>query len=300
MGVFHVVSLDSCYPPGGGILLVLRTGFGGGSASKASRPTLLPEMAWAVPLIGTVLFWASNGGPYSPVPSGCLFLAEASLATGAAILVSLLACRRRLKRMSPDLWTEVEGLAGVPTVCAFARFTVWQGIVCTLVGWLGLEMPLVLTLLFVFFCAVALAAAYSKLSRAWYRSTWGSSVFNAPPSVFDLFLSYRSTNVSVARRMADELLASGVNVWFAEYFILLEDRDNWQRAVNKGIRSSDYGLVLTNNDWAKSEYTRHELVEMQNTYGVEAKKKIIEVKIPEELWECPTHVRNIRTSKRCV
>ena len=48
-----------------------------------------------------------------------------------------------------------------------------------------------------------------------------------------LFVSYKSQDVGVARRIADHLIASGVGVWFAEYQILLVARDRFEEAIGR-------------------------------------------------------------------
>ncbi|GEM_PF-1091792 len=120
---------------------------------------------------------------------------------------------------------------------------------------------------------------------------WEATPFEQPSAPIDLFISYKSENVSIARRVAEQLLASGIKVWFAEYYILLEDRKKFQVQINEGIHRSAYGLILTNKLWANSRYTRLEIKKMQKAYGEMASKRIIEVKIPEEPWE-PPYTRN--------
>jgi tetratricopeptide (TPR) repeat protein len=113
---------------------------------------------------------------------------------------------------------------------------------------------------------------------------------------YDVFLSYKSKNVGIARAMADRLIASGRKVWFAEYQVLLTDRHRFQEAIDRGIRRSKYGLALTNNAYAGSAYCAAEMLQLLEFCGP---KNVLEIKIPDEpethrkyprLSESPAHL----------
>ena len=76
---------------------------------------------------------------------------------------------------------------------------------------------------------------------------------------FDFFISYKSEDVSVVRRVADMLIANGFRVWFAEYIILLADRDRFSEAIADGIRRSKYGLAFTRDLYVDSDHCRGEM-----------------------------------------
>jgi len=97
--------------------------------------------------------------------------------------------------------------------------------------------------------------------------------------MWDVFISYKSKNVDIARAIADRLLASGLKVWFAEYQILLVDRHRFQEAIDHGIQYSTYGIALTNDEYALSEYCGLELRQLLQYCGP---GRIIEIMIPEE------------------
>lgn len=84
-----------------------------------------------------------------------------------------------------------------------------------------------------------------------------------------VFVSYRSQNVRIARRMADHLIASGVEVWFAEYDILLEGRDRFEDAIEEGIRRSTHGLAFTNAGYSSSKHCMSELRGLLAAHGPE-------------------------------
>ena len=96
---------------------------------------------------------------------------------------------------------------------------------------------------------------------------------------WDVFISYKSQNVDLARAIADQLIGSGIRVWFAEYQILLVKREKFQQAIDKGIRQSRYGIALTNDAYAGSEYCDKEMVQLLRYLGAD---KIIEIMIPRE------------------
>lgn len=98
---------------------------------------------------------------------------------------------------------------------------------------------------------------------------------------YDLFLSYKSENVAVVRHVADQLIANGLRVWFAEYCILLSDRDRFQDAIDAGIRQSARGVVFTNDHYASSPYCSREIEQLlePNHCGPD---KVVEIRIPEE------------------
>ena len=45
---------------------------------------------------------------------------------------------------------------------------------------------------------------------------------------FDVFISYKSKNVDLARQIADTLIFSGKSVWFNEYQVLLVERSRFR------------------------------------------------------------------------
>jgi hypothetical protein len=85
--------------------------------------------------------------------------------------------------------------------------------------------------------------------------------------------------VEIVRSVVDILIASGLNVWFAEYQILLQDRDKFARAIDEGIDQSSFGIAFTNNRYINSVYCQQEIKRLLCKLGP---KKVLEIKIPEE------------------
>lgn len=87
----------------------------------------------------------------------------------------------------------------------------------------------------------------------------GRTQLPSPDPTFDIFLSYKSQDVSVVRRVGDLLIAAGVRVWFAEYFVLLTKRSRFSEAIDAGMRHSRYGVAFTSDRYIGSKWCRHEL-----------------------------------------
>ncbi len=114
--------------------------------------------------------------------------------------------------------------------------------------------------------------------------------------IWDVFISYKSEDVHTARLIADQLIASGLRVWFAEYQVLLQNYEEFQDAIDYGIRNSANGILFTNNRYIGSPYCRDEVEKLLAHLGP---GKLMEIMIPREdlprrhypdLENCPSHV----------
>jgi tetratricopeptide (TPR) repeat protein len=95
---------------------------------------------------------------------------------------------------------------------------------------------------------------------------------------YDVFISYKSEDVNLARLVADQLIASDIKVWFAEYQVLLQNYSEFQQAIDSGIHNSAYGIAFTNNRYSKSMYCCDEMKELLK----KGASQVIEVKMQEE------------------
>jgi hypothetical protein len=77
--------------------------------------------------------------------------------------------------------------------------------------------------------------------------------------IYDIFISYKSEDAEVVRKITERLMSSGINVWFAEHEILLTNRWFFQWHINKGIKLSKYVLAFTSDDHAKSRHCNKEI-----------------------------------------
>ncbi|MGZ4353368.1 MAG: toll/interleukin-1 receptor domain-containing protein, partial [Gaiellaceae bacterium] len=96
---------------------------------------------------------------------------------------------------------------------------------------------------------------------------------------YDAFISYKSVDVRVARELADQLIASGRRVWFAEYEILLSNFDEFQQSVLEGLRRSKRAIAITSDLYTQSQYCAVELATLMERVGP---GRILEVRLPGE------------------
>lgn len=100
-------------------------------------------------------------------------------------------------------------------------------------------------------------------------------------SQYDVFLSYKSEDVHMVRRIAETLIANRYAVWFAEYQVLLQNYNSFQEAINIGIESCRYGLCFTNDRYIESQYCRHEIEQLLDPLAC-GPDNIIEIMMPYE------------------
>jgi len=114
---------------------------------------------------------------------------------------------------------------------------------------------------------------------------------------WDAFISYKSEDIEVASRIANQLLASGLKVWFGEYQVLLQNYDQFQEAIDFGIDHCDWGIALTNDRYTQSPYCCTEISRLLERLP---SQHILEIMIPKEevlphqkfqtLASCPAYV----------
>jgi hypothetical protein len=95
----------------------------------------------------------------------------------------------------------------------------------------------------------------------------------------DIFISYKSEDAALARRLTDGLAASGWKVWFAEQQVLLAWRWLFPLAILAGIRDARFGLAITNDRWARS---RHCAFEIRMLLWMLGPRHVLEVCAPRE------------------
>ena len=100
--------------------------------------------------------------------------------------------------------------------------------------------------------------------RDWIRSTAGSGRENVQAieteaTGYDVFISYRSSNIESIRILAEQLQANGVRVWLPEYQIAAEERPDFQNHINAAIANSRLFLYFWNEEFAASSHCMAEL-----------------------------------------
>ena len=66
------------------------------------------------------------------------------------------------------------------------------------------------------------------------------------------------------------MLARGYRVWFAEYMIRFNARDQFEDVIRKGIARSSHGIILAHSEYWNSQHTLMELRELCNKCPVES------------------------------
>jgi hypothetical protein len=165
---------------------------------------------------------------------------------------------------------------------------VWAGIPISALRWI----LILLLCRFGFLYALGIALdlfgrrAKPKAAHPWAETPYDgfallATARRAAPKDFDVFISYRSRDVALARHVADTLIASGLRVWFAEYTILIAGRTRFEEAINDGIRRSQFGVVFSNDSYVKSPYCRLE-VEQLLAAGNCGPDHILDVRLGDE------------------
>lgn len=98
-----------------------------------------------------------------------------------------------------------------------------------------------------------------------------------------VFISYKSQNANIVRRIVDNLIANGFNVWFAEYEVNASNYEEFSRLIDsqitEAIGNSTHAILFTNNLWGNSRYCQHEKTQiLQGNFPIKA----IQVCLPKE------------------
>jgi hypothetical protein len=97
--------------------------------------------------------------------------------------------------------------------------------------------------------------------------------------IYDFFISYKVQDVGIVRPIAEQLIASGLKAWFAEYTILVSDRDKFRESYITGTQQAKFGLCFTNNRYFKSDDCHTELENLLVNCGAQ---NVIEIRLPTD------------------
>lgn len=95
-----------------------------------------------------------------------------------------------------------------------------------------------------------------------------------------VFVSYKSEDANLVRRVAEQLTACGLDLWFNEYRILAGEYEKFQSAIDAGIAQATHAVVFTNDRWAGADWCRYEMNGL--LARIPDHSRIVEVAIP---WE---------------
>ena len=161
----------------------------------------------------------------------------------------------------------------------------WAG--TQLASWFSLpETPTITITVVVLLAPIALMIArlvFASRTQAPPDSSPFAAYRDTIPSaekVFDVFVSYKSEDSRMARLITNQLIAAGLRPWFAEYMILSDKFEEFQKLIDRGIRHSKRGLALTNDLYVQSKYTRKELKHLLGEGGCGA-SNILTVRCPK-------------------
>lgn len=84
-------------------------------------------------------------------------------------------------------------------------------------------------------------------SREGRNPEWRKTPFDPAPEAWDFFVSYKSQDADLARKVVEQLTAAGIKVWFAEYQILLARRDEFGECIRHGLQSSARGILFVSD-----------------------------------------------------
>jgi len=102
----------------------------------------------------------------------------------------------------------------------------------------------------------------------------------------------------------DRLIAAKLDVWFAEYAILLDEYDDFQKHIDDAIDKSQFAIIVATESWAHSRYCQIEIARMIQRIALD---RIVHVVLPEpgrtedhpqtlEEWSLQHYLRN-RTAR---
>jgi hypothetical protein len=99
--------------------------------------------------------------------------------------------------------------------------------------------------------------------------------------MFDFFISYKSEDSHIVRQIVDQMIGSGLKVWFFEYqeAVFYDDIAEIDKAVLEGIKNSKKGICFTSDAYVIAKPCILEMDALISQKGVE---NIIEVQMPEQ------------------
>ncbi len=73
-----------------------------------------------------------------------------------------------------------------------------------------------------------------------------------------LFVSYKSENANLVRKLVDFLLSQAIPTWFVEYDLKLNDFSQLEKVIESAILSSKYALLFIDEAWSSSDFIAKE------------------------------------------
>ncbi|HCS54071.1 toll/interleukin-1 receptor domain-containing protein [Rubinisphaera sp.] len=86
-------------------------------------------------------------------------------------------------------------------------------------------------------------------------------------NLYNVFISYKSQDSDLVRSVVEWLMSAGLKVWFAEYQILLHDRELFQDQIDLGVSKSQWAIAFTNRAYIESDHCQDELKALASVSG---------------------------------
>ena len=98
-----------------------------------------------------------------------------------------------------------------------------------------------------------------------------------------VFISYKSNDANLVRRVVDCLVAQNVDIWFAEYEVISSNYDDFDKFLDErlaeAINIATHAVIFTNNHWDHSPHCQYE---RKLIFSKIAPNNIIQVCLPRE------------------
>ena len=139
------------------------------------------------------------------------------------------------------------------------------------------------------------------------ESEYKDSVFDNSKRKYDIFISYKTKDSDFVRQIAEQLIGSGIKVWFFEYNVLLDAWEkfkskNWEgleSELEEAIKKSEFGLAFTNNLYAESDWCKLEMTQLLNPGGP-GTAKVIEIQTPGQVESVHKEFKKLSKSPSCT
>ncbi len=106
-----------------------------------------------------------------------------------------------------------------------------------------------------------------------------------------VFMSYRTTDARFVRLLSEQLIASGVPVWFDEYDITIDQKEKiamqeeeFKRSIDHAVETSTKAICITHAGYASSPYCKSEVFSLASRLS---RDRILNITCPEhsQLYE---------------
>jgi len=127
--------------------------------------------------------------------------------------------------------------------------------------------------------SILVILAIEIILRVAFRTKQEKTLGIPTDKAYDFFISYKVENVGIVRPIVEQMIASGLKVWFDEYMIDFKGRDQPERAFSLGAQKSRLGICFTNDKYFGSSNCLKELALLMDVKNC-GLQNIIEIRLP--------------------